>query len=404
MRAFSRLGTKKLIEQAIFSCVGFLVAALLALAATPAITRRARRLAEARARLQAPLTEGQAIAERDALRAQHAVEQLRLEQRLAAVQETSALRLIEIGRLANRLVALEEDMADFAALSGEARDLRSQLGAAQVGLNDLTGQRDSVKAELSASEARGRDTETLADEQRARIATLEMRAATLEVRLADAERTVAASAKSANTEFVRLSHGFDERKQMASRLEADLETATRQSARLATDLAAARDRLDEIETQLARSEAAREEAVLQIGRQSARVAERDAAMRALDEEKRAHEEQLRTMTAAAAGSNRAGLEAELAEQGREIERLRAKLAAPRAGGKTAGDQALREAIARLGRDVLRLNGKAIPTKIEAAVVGFERRSAPAHSPDEAEPLHPAPAGKVLQGQPMAPER
>ncbi|MBV8473607.1 MAG: hypothetical protein JO107_17240 [Hyphomicrobiales bacterium] len=369
-----------MIEQAIFSCIGFFVAALLALAATPAITRRARRLAEARARLQAPLTEAQAIAERDALRAQHAVEQLRLEQRLTAVQETSALRLIEIGRLASRMVALNEDMGEFAAVSAEARDLRSQLGAAQVALNDLTAQRDSANAALRASEARGIELETRTDEQRARIATMEMRAATFEVRIADAERTAAASAKSASAEFARLSHGSDERKQMASRLEADLEAATRQSAKLSADLAAARERVAEAETLLARSE---------------------AALRALEEKNRAQEEKLRTV---AAGPDRARLEAELAEQGREIERSRAKLAAPRVSGKTAGDQALREAIARLGRDVLRLNGKATPAKIEAAVVGFERRQAPAHSADEAEQPHPAPAGKLLQGQPMAPER
>jgi hypothetical protein len=95
-----------LIEQAIFSCIGFLLAALLAVAAAPGITRRARRLAEARARLLAPLTEAQAIAERDALRAQHAVDQLRLEQRLSEVEDLAARRQIEIGRQSSRIVGL----------------------------------------------------------------------------------------------------------------------------------------------------------------------------------------------------------------------------------------------------------------------------------------------------------
>ncbi len=393
-----------MIEQAIFTCIGFLVAALLALAATPAVTRRARRLAEARARLQAPLTEAQAIAERDALRAQHAVEQFRLEQRLAAVEETSARRLIEIGRQASRLVVFDEgsaqQLAEVVALGAEARDLRAQLGAAQLALNDLTVQRDLADAALAASETKRLELTMLADEQRARIATLETRGAALEVRSAAAGRAATASANTTGAEIARLSAALGERKQMASRLELDLESTTRQSAKVAADLAAARARVAEAEALLARSEAAREEAVLENGRQFARIAERDAALRALGAEKRALAEQL-SAAGAPAEANRAGLEAELAEQRREIDSLRARLAAQRAGGKTAGDQALRNAIARLGRDVVRLSGKTGLARVETpSLVEFDLPETPVGS----EAMHPAPAGKILQGQPMAPER
>ncbi|HEY1941140.1 MAG TPA: hypothetical protein VGH40_03365 [Roseiarcus sp.] len=387
-----------MIEQAIFTCIGFLVAALLALAATPAVARRARRLAEARARLQAPLTEAQAIAERDALRAQHAVEQFRLEQRLAAVEEASARRLIEIGRQASRLVAFEEgsaqQLAEAVALGAEVRDLRAQLGAAQLALNDLTVRRDLANAALAASETKRLELTMLADEQRARIATLETRGTALEVQSSAAGRAAAAAANTSGAEIGRLSAALGERKQMASRLESDLENVTRQNAKVTADLAAARARLAEAEGLLARSEAAREEAVLENGRQFARIAERDAALRALGAEKRALTEQL-----SAAGVP--GLEAELAEQRREIGRLRARVAAQRAGGKTADDQALRNAIARLGRDVVRLSGKTGPARIEApSLAEFELPETSAGS----EAMHPAPAGKILQGQPMAPER
>ena len=54
-----------------------------------AVSLRATRLANARARLQAPLTETQARAERDALRGQHAVDIVRLERRLAARNGTA---------------------------------------------------------------------------------------------------------------------------------------------------------------------------------------------------------------------------------------------------------------------------------------------------------------------------
>ncbi len=229
-----------MIEQAIFSCIGFLVAALLALAAAPAITRRARRLAEARARLQAPLTEAQAIAERDALRAQHAVEQLRVEQRLLAVEEVAARRWIEIGRQASRLAALEEVDAEIAAqrqaleaLERDAREVGGQLGAVQLALRDMTFQRDSADAAFAAAEARRDDLEILADRNRVTIATLQTRVSTLEVRLADSERALANAAKSGEAERARLAAALDARTGAATRLAADLDAATAQDARLA---------------------------------------------------------------------------------------------------------------------------------------------------------------------------
>ena len=127
-----------MIEQAIFTAVGFLTATLLALAAAPAVARRARRLAEARARLLAPLSEAQAIADRDALRAQHAIEIVRLERRLRAAEEAAAARKVEVGRQLLRLVALEEatttGVGDLEAARWEANELRGELGAAQSAL------------------------------------------------------------------------------------------------------------------------------------------------------------------------------------------------------------------------------------------------------------------------------
>ncbi len=380
-----------MIEQAIFSCIGFLIASLLALAAAPAITRRARRLAEARARLQAPLTEAQAIAERDALRGQHAVELLRLEQRLGAVEELAARRWIEIGRQASRIVALEEASTDGAveiaariealgALEREARELRGQLGAAQLALRDLTFQRDSSDAAFAAAEARRLDLETLADQTRTIVATLQTRASTLEIRLADSERAASAAATSAAAERLRLS----------------------------ADLAATRARLGEAEALLSRSEAAREEALLENGRQFARIAERDAALRAVESVTRDLADQLSLLAAAHTimeGALR-GERAERVELQRQLDELGPSAAEDSLDdGLATGDQALRNAIARLGRDVARLNGKGRGGAPEPLnLVSFERREPPPHPAGAGEAPHAAPAGKVRQGQPMAPER
>ena len=224
-----------MIEQAIFAAVGFLTATLLALAAAPAVARRARRLAEARARLLAPLSEAQAIADRDALRAQHAIEIVRLERRLRAAEEAVAARKVELGRQRARLVALEEATAtgvsDLEAARFEANALRGELGTAQSVLAELDAQRRRVEARLD-------DSETLAEERRGEIAALATRLAALEIRLADAER----AAERAEAEHGRL-----------------------------------RAALADAEARLARSEAAREEAVLENRRQLERVAERAAA-------------------------------------------------------------------------------------------------------------------------------
>ena len=294
----------KLIEQAIFTAVGFLTATLLALAAAPALARRARRLAEARARLLAPLSEAQAIADRDALRAQHSIEIVRLERRLRAAEEAAAARKVEVGRQLLRLLALEEatstGVGDLEAARWEANELRGELGAIQTALADIDVQRRRVEARLD-------DSETLAEERRGEIAALETRLAAAEVRLADSERAAAAAGERAAAEHDRL-----------------------------------RAALADAEARLTRSEAAREEAVLENRRQFERVAERGAAL-----------------------SNAGAAE------------------------RADHDKTLRAAIARIGRDVARLEGR--------------RRVAEAEPINLAAPLHPAPAGKIRHSEPAARE-
>lgn len=262
-----------MIEQGIFAAIGFLSATVLAMAAAPAVSRRARRLAEARARLLAPLSEAQSIAERDALRAQHAVDLFRLERCLSAAEETAAARRIEVGRHLVRIVALEDRTAgaadEVAAAQHEANELRGELGAAQLALADLAAQLDRAGAAWAKAETRRDSVEILAEARRAEIAALETCLVALEARAAEAVRAAEAAA----------------------------ERAIADRARIAASLA-------EAESRLARSESAREEAVLENRRQLSRVAERESAASRAD-----------------------------------------------------GDKALRAAIARLGRDVARLDAR-----------------------------------------------
>jgi chromosome segregation ATPase len=300
-----------LIEQAIFAAVGFLTATLLALATAPAVTSRARRLASARARLLAPLSEAQAVADRDALRAQHALDIHRLERRIAAAEEDVATRRAELGRQITRNVMLEESTIhhndELAAALRESEELLAALGATQLALFDLAAQRDRADAARKDAEAYGAEIEKLFQERRAEVAMLETGIVALEERASDAERAAA--------------------------------TAASRAAFEREGLAAA---LSEAEARLANAESGREDAVLENRRQLARLADRDFA---------------------STGGVSAVARAE-------------------------GDKALRAAIARLGRDIARLEGR-------RRVVDPEPISLPS--------IHPAPAGKIRQSEPAARE-
>ncbi|THD44277.1 MAG: hypothetical protein E7774_10870 [Bradyrhizobium sp.] len=301
-----------MIEQAIFAAVGFLAATLIALAAAPAVTRRARRLAATRARLLAPLSEAQAIADRDALRAQHALDIHRLDKRLAAAEQALASRRVEIGRQLTRIAILEESTAhhdgELDAAHREYQELHAALGATQMALTDLAAQRDRAIVARQEAEAYSAEVEMLFQSRRADNATLETRIVALEARASDAVHAAAAA---------------------AARDAAERE-----------NLAAA---LAEAEARLAYAENAREEAVLENRRQLSRLAEREPEP---------------TLSGAP-------------------------------GSRAEGDNALRAAIARLGRDIVRLEGRRRLLETE-----------PISLPNV---LHPAPAGKIRQSEPAARE-
>ena len=88
--------------------LGFLVSGLLSLLFLPAFWRRAVRLSKRRVEMQMPLSMTEIVAERDQLRAEHALEQRRIEQKYAAVTQARAEDLGELGRRATQIVALGE--------------------------------------------------------------------------------------------------------------------------------------------------------------------------------------------------------------------------------------------------------------------------------------------------------
>ena len=402
-----------MIESAIFFLVGFLSAALLALLAIPAISRRAFRLAGARARLQSPLSETQARAERDALRGQHAVEVVRLERRIGAVEEDRAAAKVRISRQAERILQLQEDLAanaeeivrqreEIASLHREAVELRAHHGAQEIGLRDLEFQRETALGSHEQAVKRANELETLFDENRAVVATLETRATRLEVELSKARRAAADAGRAAAAEQARLNSALAQSAAAVARLTADLEAARARHAELSSQLEARgqeiaplRERISQLEPLLAKSESTREELALESGRQLQRIAELDAALQRAEAGRRDLERKMAADAEAAreaenalakqiqiATTSQAAMEGALNATrndrdalNAEIDSLRARLAESTAATEaiTRGDVALRQSIVRLGREIARGQGQAVEEPVAAQVVTFSRR-------------------------------
>ncbi len=333
-----------MVESALYFAIGFLCAALLAILALPAVSMRAMRLANARARLQAPLSETQARAERDALRGQHAVETVRLERRVAAAQWDRAVAKADLGRQSRRVVELDDLVRARAvdvdaqaerieALIASESELRAENSAREIAMRDLTAQRDRATAADERAQSRVGELETSFERDRVVIASLGTRVETMEIELADWRGKYGASAGSA-------SDRVDELLERLRRSEAQRENLTLETARQLRILA-------EREAALAAAEAVRAHA-------SGKLAALETQSKATESELRRQLQALATSQSAAEGALAAERKARIDRQ-RENEALRARLDGADSGAQsTQADAQLRAAIAKLGRDILRL--------------------------------------------------
>jgi hypothetical protein len=381
------------IEPALYFAIGFLVASLAAVVLAPVASRRARRLADARARLQAPLSERQAIAERDALRAEHAVAEARLERRMTLAEEAAIVARAELGHKSVRVVTLEADAAEqssvdfdrrarIEALEAQCRDLEVAMGASQIAIHDLVAQRDKADAAEAEASARQIELEAEASRARAGAAIMAARAESLEGRYDHHSRSAKTAAERAEAVRAELAGALAEQSARALKLEERLREALALNESLREGasrgdgiLEDAQRRLADLESRLTLSERVREETLLENGRQLAVLADREAALkaaqtRAVEQEARLAQagadarandsaaalraQTLITAHAAMDGSLRAA-RADHEVVSRENDILRAKIAQLLASAMhTAEDAALRESIERLGREVTRL--------------------------------------------------
>lgn len=146
-----------MIEQGIYFALGCIVTALLALLFAPVFWRRALRLTRQRLALQVPLSMQEILAQRDQIRAEFAVERLRIEQAMEAVQETKAADMAEIGRLTRNAATLGQEVtrlrqseqtqqAEIERRRREAAEASAEIGALHMVLHGDDRGDDSWRA------------------------------------------------------------------------------------------------------------------------------------------------------------------------------------------------------------------------------------------------------------------
>ncbi|HZZ61154.1 MAG TPA: hypothetical protein VFE63_08280 [Roseiarcus sp.] len=375
-----------MIEYAMFFGIGFLVALFAAVAATPIFSRRAMRLALARVSMQTPTTDKLAAGEADSLLAMHAVELVRLEQRLDAAQNDAMDLRVKVGRQSVQITALRSDVAEREGVifemrseldkrAAECRNLESAMAASQIALQDAFAQRD--RAESNETVGRLGELEAEASRDRARIAILVAQVENLGELLRYAEAAKENAAKS----VAELTSSLADERSRTAELEKQLRMATGEGQALTKSLERAearleegRRRLAELESRIQQSERAREELLVESSRQLAAIADRDSVLRAAEakadelearlpvagEDARPSEssEALRShKTAPVEAASTASLRAARTNEEsliRENEILRTRISALVSAHDQADDVALRTSIEHLGREVSRL--------------------------------------------------
>ncbi len=106
-----------MVQSIMLLALGFLLATLVSLLLAPVVWRRAARLATKRLKASLPISLTDFHAEKDQLRAKHAIEVRALEVSLDLAKEKTAQQMVDIGR----------QRADNMSLTGQIRELRSAL-------------------------------------------------------------------------------------------------------------------------------------------------------------------------------------------------------------------------------------------------------------------------------------
>ncbi len=359
-----------MILQVLIFTLGALAAGLLALAALPAVWRRALRLSEERLSRLVPLSPEEVAAERDHLRAAHAVALRRTEQKLERTETVASTLKVEAARRESRILQLDDEVAraraaiaalegDRAALRREVDHLWAESGAEAIALHDLSGLAERRLAEIAALQAERDDRTDEANRCRGSLAALETRLVGAETLNEDLGRDLVEARRQVET----------------ARSEAE---AARREAREAQDGAEAARR----EARAAQDEAEAARRGMQAARTEGEAASHGQEVESLRTELAFMVEQAASAERRATESAKEAAKAQEALRARDAGRAAEALPAAAPPSET-GDEAarLRSAIAALADDVLRVGRRLTP---DAAAPAAPQGAAARRDPLDAE--------------------
>jgi len=150
--------------------LGLLTASLIALVVTPAVWRRATRLARARIEAKVPMTLSEIVADKDQLRAGFAASNRQLEMKIGKLNENLTGQVVEVNRKRDQVAELSGQIdrltSSEAELENNVKRLVSDLGATDEKLKEAATQMTEQQQQLADSAGKLSTTELRLNESR----------------------------------------------------------------------------------------------------------------------------------------------------------------------------------------------------------------------------------------------
>lgn len=369
-----------MLQTVLIFAFGFLAAALLALMAAPAVWRRAVYLTRKRIEAALPLSLNELNAEKDAMRAEHAMAMRRMELRLKDTRDHDTSEKVLVESQGERIKSLESNVANTAARNAELErqhaEITGKLHERITELSEMSVLLESTRTELDIRSSELKAATRLREDRAAQLKEVSAQLQSMRDDLGDRERQIEnlcetiAQLKSSGMDLKRVVHESNtdgqaigdlltsERKRMAQ-TEAKLEQALSQAQTLA-------DKVKRREAEIRELRAQDGAATADVERMESRVKAAEAEKAKLERRVEELSEQIEGMSGAFGGKDAEAtieeMKAKLAQQSTEIKSLQAErdglrveLAAASFGAAAEsdeGDAILRDKLNQLAAEVV----------------------------------------------------
>lgn len=293
--------------------LGVLVAGLLALLVTPAIWRRALRLARTRIEAKVPLSRAEIDADKDQLRAGFAINNRRLEMEADRLRERVAESSIALSRRSDEVAAL---MREKATVATTIAGLEARIGEISGALTETAERLQSMTSELSLREGRLAEQDAALAGVRTELASAQLMTEELRLEMVARQTEIGNLADSLSQRAAAEAAAAAARDQLAQELAEERERLAAENVRL-TGL---RENFDALHAERTGQLAELERATAEVEQHGARVRALEAEMETARAARQALAADVENVRA-----DRARLAAELSHRSTEISRLAEEL-------------------------------------------------------------------------------